>query len=112
MAEPQHAKLRSVLSMFKKWAAAYDPYLRRASSPGSTKERRDGAKMIYLHYLGIHMWVAAGASTLDSYYRCYTKELRKIVELGKIISAENQNYFSLDIRIVLPLQVVVYRHRA
>ncbi|KAH6712451.1 hypothetical protein BKA61DRAFT_485552 [Leptodontidium sp. MPI-SDFR-AT-0119] len=112
--EPQHAELRSVLSMFKKWAAAYEPYLRRASSQGSSKERRDGAKMIYLHYLGIHLWVAAGASTLDSYYRRYTKELRKIVELGRIMSAENQDYFSLDIRFVLPLQVValVYRHRA
>lgn len=113
VSEPQHAELRSVLSMFRQWAIAYEPYLRSVRGSGSNKERKDGASMLYMHYLAMSLWVAPGAPTLDSYYRCHTKELQELVSLSKAMSIENQDFFSLEFRIVMPLQVVAlnYRHR-
>ncbi|KAL2064368.1 hypothetical protein VTL71DRAFT_4862 [Oculimacula yallundae] len=111
---PRNSELLSVMAMFAGWVAAYQPFLRRATGQDSSKERRNAALMLYSHYLSIHVWVASGSSDIDSYYRCYTKELREIVELSKDMSYEHQDYFTLDHRIVMPLQVVAmsYRHRA
>ncbi|PVH78069.1 hypothetical protein DL98DRAFT_656326, partial [Cadophora sp. DSE1049] len=112
--EAQHAELRSVMSRFRQWALAFEPILRRAKSPHSSKEIVNNVMMLYLYYLASHMWAASGSANKADYYRCYTKELCELVRVCKVMAGVNYEYFSLDIRIVMPLQVVAmnFRHRA
>ncbi|KAK0121734.1 hypothetical protein ONS95_010020 [Cadophora gregata] len=112
--EAQHAAMRSVLSQFRQWGLAFEPILRRAESPHASKEMVQSVMMLHLYHLAGIVWAVSGSADKADYYRCYTKELHEIVRISKLISRTNDEYFSLDIRIVMPLQVVAmnFRHRA
>ena len=112
--DAQHAELRSVLSQFRQWASAFEPFLRRTKNPLVSTDVLKNVMTLYIYYLAAFMWAASGSATRADYYRCYTKELCELVRVCKMMSDVNDEYFSLDIRIVMPLQVVAmnFRHRA
>ncbi|MAD81638.1 MAG: hypothetical protein CL912_01630 [Deltaproteobacteria bacterium] len=112
--DAQHAELRSVLSQFRQWASAFEPFLRRTKNPLVSTDVLKNVMTLYIYYLAAFMWAASGSANRADYYRCYTKELCELVRVCKMMSDVNDEYFSLDIRIVMPLQVVAmnFRHRA
>ncbi|KAL2059844.1 hypothetical protein VTL71DRAFT_9999 [Oculimacula yallundae] len=114
--EPKYLDLYSTLGTFQQWGRAYAPLLRRARSENLGKDTLRAATMLHVQYLAGYLRISASSPRLDMYYRKYTNELQELVECCKMLGAENEeeDYFSLDFRVVLPLQVVVwnYHHRA
>lgn len=111
--EPAVNELTRILASYKAWAAAFEPLYRKARSAAGEKFF-ESATMLRMHYLGCLIWVASGSPSIGMYYRRYTKELKEIVALGKILlDLTDPQTFSLDMRFVLPLSVVGlnYRHR-
>ncbi|KAE9367698.1 hypothetical protein N431DRAFT_348684 [Stipitochalara longipes BDJ] len=107
-------ELNRILASFKAWSAAFEPLYRKARSAAGEKIF-ESATMLRMHYLGSVAWVASGSPSIEMYYRRYTKELKEIVALGRIlVDLTDTESFSLDMRFVLPLAVVGlnYRHRA
>lgn len=111
--EPAVHELNRCLASFKQWSAAFEPLYRKARSSQGEK-LFESATMLRMHYLGSVAWVASGSPSIGMYYRRYTKELKEIVSLGKVLlDLTDSQTFSLDMRFVLPLAVVGlnYRHR-
>ena len=111
--EPAVHELNRVLASFKAWGAAFEPLYRKSRSPAG-EVNFETATLLRLHYLGCTTWNASGFPSIDMYYRRYTKELKEMFALSKVLldMSEAQS-FSLDMRFVLPLAVVGlnYRHR-
>ncbi|CZT13641.1 uncharacterized protein RAG0_17143 [Rhynchosporium agropyri] len=116
VSEPQYLQLQSTLGTFQQWRQAYAPLLRRARIGNAGANTLRAATMLHVQYLSGYLWVSASSPRLEMYYRKYTSELQELVECCKMLGAENEaeDFFSLDFRVVLPLQVVVwnYHHRA
>jgi hypothetical protein len=112
--DPATHQLNRCLASFKSWAAAFEPLYRKARST-SGERIFESATQLRMNYLGSLVWVASGSHSIGMYYRRYTKELKEIVELSKVlIDMSDSQTFSMEMRFVLPLAVVGlnYRHRA
>ncbi|KAN0095463.1 hypothetical protein V8E51_016174 [Hyaloscypha variabilis] len=110
---PAVFEFNRVLASFKAWAAAYEPLYRKSRSPAGEKDF-ESATQLRMHYLSSLLWVASGAPSIGMYYRRYTRELKEVLALGRILlGLADAQMFSLDMRYVLPLAVVGlnYRHR-
>ncbi|KAE8454290.1 hypothetical protein EG329_005215 [Mollisiaceae sp. DMI_Dod_QoI] len=109
-----YAELAKALNKYKEWQAAFEPLRTKAKRmPGSNLFNR--VALLQLHCLSSYVWLASGSPTRSMYYRRYTKYLREIVELAKVLNAQQtEGSFSLDFRTVLPLMIVCcnYRHIA
>jgi hypothetical protein len=112
--EPAAHELNRCLASFKVWSAAFEPLYRKARSAAGEKIF-EAATQVRMDYLGGLAWVASGSPSIGMYYRRYTKELKEIVALSKVLlDIGDSQIFSLEMRFVLPLAVVGlnYRHRA
>jgi hypothetical protein len=112
--DPAAHQLNRCLASFKSWAAAFEPLYRKARST-SGERIFESATQLRMNYLGSLVWVASGSHSIGMYYRRYTKELKEIVELSKVlIDMSDSQTFSMEMRFVLPLAVagLNYRHRA
>ncbi|KAH7412742.1 hypothetical protein BKA64DRAFT_336751 [Cadophora sp. MPI-SDFR-AT-0126] len=99
--EDQHAELRSVMSQFRQWALVFEPFMRRAQGLHSSQEMLNNVMMLYRYYLASHMWAASGPANKADYYRCYTRELNELVRLCMMNAGLFDEYFSMDIHIVM-----------
>ncbi|KUJ19427.1 uncharacterized protein LY89DRAFT_716937 [Mollisia scopiformis] len=109
-----YAELAKAMNKYKQWESAFEPLRTKARrAPGS--KLFNGVALLQLHCLSSYIWLAAGSPSRAMYYRKYTRYLREIVDLAKILNAQQtEGSFSLDFRTVLPLMIVSanYRHIA
>jgi Fungal Zn(2)-Cys(6) binuclear cluster domain/Fungal specific transcription factor domain len=114
VSEPAIQELNRCLDTSKKWNAAFEPLYKKARSPQG-HDIFEPATILRLLYLTSVAWFASGSPSIECYYRRYTKELKEIISLAKILlKVIDEQTFSLDSRFVLTLSVVglIYRHRA
>jgi hypothetical protein len=107
-------ELNRCLATFKQWSAAFEPLYRKARN-AQREKLFEAATMLRMHYLGSVIWIASGSPSIGMYYRRYTKELKEILALAKVlVESTDTQTFSLDMRFVLPVAAVGlgYRHRA
>ena len=115
---PEYDQLCEILSGYHKWSDAFAPLIETARSPSGSHLFKP-ASLIRIQWLGSLLWLATAAPETHMYYRQYTRELKEMVALVRVLTDTQweplvENSFSLDIRIVLPLAIVGlnYRHRA
>lgn len=112
--DPPLDKAQNLLATFRQWRDAFKPYLQQAQRPQASRKDFLYATMLQMQYLSCYLWTASSSQPTHMWYRSYTKELHEAVDVVKTIYVANNENFSLDSRVVLPLICVgwFYRHRA
>lgn len=111
---PALIEMGRVMAAFSQWGLAFAPLYRKIISSADSVLQK-GATLLKMHRISGSLWVVSGS---PGAFRAYTKELREVVELSKVLidmlTLEPLSVAPLDMVVVLPLSVVGwnYRHRA